>query len=237
MSKTTWTPNIDTKRHSRSRSPGKVDSRVREGLLGVVSDMSVWFKADALGLADTDLVYVWYDSSENRNDAVQGIAAAAPTFRINQLNGYPTIYFNGLFYLQHTRVTPSTGSTYFIVWQRDAAANNDIVLAQAATVYTYLQYASVWHTASGISSTVAMAAGAYKLKCCVYNGTNHTRYTNGTQDDQLVSAFKGDYQYIGPVASGSLKGYVAEVVVFNKALSTGERQTWEAYFQTKYALW
>lgn len=57
---------------------------------------SLWFKADAIpGLADSDPVATWPDSSGNGYDATQGTAGNRPLYKTNIVNGMPAVLFDG----------------------------------------------------------------------------------------------------------------------------------------------
>ncbi|OQY03961.1 MAG: hypothetical protein B6I20_03995, partial [Bacteroidetes bacterium 4572_117] len=55
----------------------------------------IWFNASLLGLSDTDPVTEWTDISGNNNDGTQGTSANQPIYRTGQLNGLPTVIFDG----------------------------------------------------------------------------------------------------------------------------------------------
>lgn len=60
------------------------------------SNLSLWFKADALSLTEGSAVTNWTDSSGLGNDATAQSMAEEPVFRQNALNGMPAIEFDGV---------------------------------------------------------------------------------------------------------------------------------------------
>ncbi len=52
-----------------------------------------WFKADSIGVADGAAVTLWADSSKSGHIAQGG--AVAPTFSATGMNGFPAVHFNG----------------------------------------------------------------------------------------------------------------------------------------------
>ncbi len=66
------------------------------GGVGNATDNGLWLRADALGLADGDLVSRWPDLSGNTNDANQTVAARQPVYLANSsLNGLPVVRLDG----------------------------------------------------------------------------------------------------------------------------------------------
>ena len=63
-----------------------------------ISGLHLWYKSSSLSLSHGDTVSSWGDSSGNGISAAQGTTSLQPTFQStsNTLNGYPTVYFDGV---------------------------------------------------------------------------------------------------------------------------------------------
>lgn len=107
-----------------------------------LENLALWLKADAItGLADTDPVASWVDSSSNNNTATQGTAGARPLFRTGMVNGLPVVRFDGVDDFIESPYSASdnpgtdsqsifavfrpatTATSQIMVWQGEAAGN------------------------------------------------------------------------------------------------------------------
>jgi len=220
--------------HRRNRAAGKIDPGSLSSSLADMNNIQFWFKADSLGLNDNDYVSVWTDESGNYRDATQGTEASQPIFKTNVIGNLPACRFANDS-LGHEAVQYSS-STWFVVWSRNSATANDVVMIYDAESYAYLQYSSLWYVYTSASTTVAMATGTFSLKSCVYDGVNYQRYTNGSAEASQVGTGPGEYRYIGS-GFGVFGGDIAEIAIFDTNLSTADRQYVENYLNGKYSLW
>ncbi len=223
-----------TQEHRRSRRPGTIDDRLWGLNPLVVSGCRLWFRANTLALNDNDPVVTWPDESGLGTNAVSP-DGSRPTFKTNIVNGLPVVRFDGAQGLDHGLLTLAT-ATYFIVWSRVNAGNSDYVLGKDGSAYSYLQYGGDWYTAAAGNMAVAMAANTFMLKCCVYNGATHQRYTNGTAHSSMNSVAGASLKVIGGLGY-ACRGDIAELLVYSRALTDSERQRVEACLNAKYALW
>ena len=225
------------KAYRRTRLPGTIDSNLISVPVPLtISNLQNWFRADSLDyLNNSDSVNLWDDISGNNNHASMYTVAEQPTFIENIINGYPVVRFAGSNSLGHTPVSYDQ-ATHFVVWSRTGATNNDAILVYSATVYSYLQYSDQWYAAVSKNKTVAMVADTFFLKACSYDNANLRRYTNGSAEDAEESGLDANYGYIGH-PSFLLNGDIAEVIIYDKLLSTGEREAVDSYLNNRYALW
>lgn len=228
-------PITGTVQHSRPRNPGKVDIGITDGGPPAVNGLYGWWPVSKqIGYNDNDLMGLLIDySGNNRNGASSG--NYRPTYKTNIVNGFPVARFSGNHYFNVGNHSLAQ-ATWFLVWSRTNAGNNDAVLIVNGNDYSYLQYGSTWYWSYGGSTAVAMSAGSFKLKCAKYDNSNVTLYTNGSQDASPASTADCNFLYIGAGGFG-LSGDIAEVILFNTNLSDTDRQYIENYVNTKYALW
>src|SRR5688572_5561243 len=83
----------------------------------ISASLKRWFKADAItGLADSDPVTTWTDSSGTAN-VTQATAAKKPTYRTNVINSLPVVRFDGtddLLTGLTTGLSGSSGALYVV---------------------------------------------------------------------------------------------------------------------------
>ena len=225
----------NAEQHRRNRNPGFIEPGVLDMTLAGMDNLQLWFRADSLNLNDDDSVSTWGDDSGNGRDATQASEPAQPIFKTNILGGYPVVRFSGAQSLDFTSYIYNL-STYFVVWSRTGAGNNDVVFGYDGTHYAYLQYSSSWYMATSALISVAMASGTFLLKSMVYNNVVYAGYTNGSAHTPAAGSLDAYYRYIG-AGTGVLGGDIAEIVIFDTNLSTANRQFVENYLNTKYNLW
>lgn len=218
--------------HRRSRLPGLIDPRALSA--GIGSPWG-WWQADSISASDNDLIDSWTDSSGNGRTATSDGGGARPTYKTNIVNGLPVLRFAGADWFD-IGSTNLDQCSYFIVWSRANAANNDAVLLHDGGNYAYLQYGSLWYFAASTNVTLAMAAGTFMLKECVYNNSRVKGYTNGSSSFDVANSANAVFRYIG--GSGfNLNGDVAELIIYDSAVSDTLRAAIEAYLNAKYGLW
>lgn len=211
-----------------------------------LSGLEVWLKADALALVDGAAVDTWADASGNGADAVKG-TFAAPTLETNELGGLPVVRFTAAagqaLRVVHTvdlpytvlvlgRLTGGTngrlfGSIYpdarnwLVGWwngTQDSLYAEGFVNSGGSATANWRQYSAY---GDGAAPT-----GFYG------DGTLIAENTSGMQGPNGRFALSG----YAPASGEELSdGELAEVVVFDRVLSTLERQQVEGYLAHKWA--
>jgi hypothetical protein len=218
----------------RTRYPGIVNSY----LTGVFNPLDVpgcvlWYSADSLSQGNgTPITAITDKSNLHNNGSSSGIYT--PTFQTNILNGLPAMRFSGANYLQFTNIVKST-ATWFILWKRSNAANNDFVLGNV-DLYNYLQYGGDWYVYDSTNLAVAQPNTDFYLKCCKYDGVNYSRYTNGVAEATQAGGNGIDLLTLG-TSNYLMNGDVLEFLVFDSALSDSNRTIIETNLNGKYLLW
>ncbi len=218
----------------------------------------LWFKADALNLTDGATVTTWYDSSGNGYNVTQSTFALKPIFKTNGINGKSVIRFDGI----NDRLTCATFSpaiqspiTIFMVYKILSVPTN-----QPAYILTGLYNNSngsplefninynnnnLW-----MFDSASLHNGRYSLAVpfqsfiignYVFNGNSSEMYENGMQKTAPSTFFSvhlsefsiGSSPYFAYV-NYSINMDVAEIIVFNNAFNTTERQQVETYLQNKW---
>ncbi len=233
------------------------DPLVDENTPAQISGLSLWLKAGA-GITIATGVSNWADQSGNGNDASQGTPANQPIWVDNVINGRPALSFSshlltttpitiGIFTIFCVFQSSATGPS--LIYEHSADTNsNDGLYLWNTTTYTFLVSRNIVTTQSSKDLSLNWAAdNIAKITTHRFDGThaNHTLHINGilqTLTDALTAnpgtTTVTDNFYIGnrfapPQPFG---GYIAEIIVYNTALSDSERQTVENYLSVKYGI-
>lgn len=213
-----------------------------------ISGLKFWFKADALVLANGASVATWTDSSGNGLDAT-GAGVLQPTYVTNVLNGQPVVRFNGGNYLLTASATGTQPITVFLVSKQANVVNRGYGKIPFAwnggkpMIYgNQAAYTSGrWYSGSDVNFTspdvntwilyngLASSTGS---SIAVNNGTPTTgdagaSNPNGTMEIGGMNTNTTTYGYIGDIA---------ELIVYNGALTNFQKDGVVRYLQKKYAL-
>lgn len=223
----------------------------------VAGGPALWLKADSLSLSDTDPVSTWEDSFGS-NDATS-VTTERPTFQTNEINSLPVVRFDGVNdWMQVADVAAlemDTDSTVFLVVNLTTGyAGPTAFIAKdsaAASAGAYFYYADNLgklgvdrpFIEAGVVSTGGISLSTYYLVCAKVSSTTVSHYLDGTANgtDTLATGTATSQPLrIGAFSAGSLSGFnlmdVAEIIIYNSALSDGNRDIIEAYIAAKYAL-
>ena len=207
-------------------------------------------------------VGTWSNIASGASGAVtQSTDANRPTYATNSLNGKPVLHFNGANnnVLSSTSTYSNTGSTVsaFAVVRRTADTTN------SGRVFGFIGPSSNtdWNNnsnwclnsgANGSTFCVERANGhnqgalpsvntAYLMEVII-DGTNCTTYLNGTAIGTAFSS-TGNFN-INQIGVGDgwgngtpswpMTGDIAEIILYNSALNTTNRQTIESYLTNKW---
>jgi hypothetical protein len=222
-----------------------------------ISGLSLWLRADcvngvATDPADNSAVTTWWDFSGNGNNAS---AVGTPTFQsdaANLINSQPVINFNGSsrFNSIDIRATTRPNITIFAVykelgsgdregvWGIDDGGWDRFFLARWVGTSGLISAGNSANVAnSGVIGTPTLITTIYKHN--VSNGT--TVYRNGdlaatlTDATSLTAAYST--LYIGSGGNGlNFNGDIAEIIVFDQALTNSNLLTVNGYLNTKYNL-
>jgi len=209
-----------------------------------ISNLQLWLKADS-GIAASP-VQTWSDVSGNGFAAVQPVSSKRPTqtAAVAVLNNHPVVTFSGTKFMRVLNLNQNSPLTIFALWNiatsntvptlfDGVAASNRVILRQSAGTLTATAGQSLTYPKS--------ATFNYIFNSIVYNGTNSELFENG---NLKASGDLGTNTLVGFTIGANqdtsfttyyLKGNVAEIIVYNKALSATERQQVEGYLRNKYA--
>ena len=216
--------------------------------------LQLWLRADTgVSLDASSLVTSWADQSGNGHDVVQASTGNRPTLLTSAYNGNPAVQFNGSSaYLQ--------SAAAFDLLQGSSDCSIFVVTRPGASQPTYADLFDYSHDGNGGLvyeqngnnlnqfyfngfAQVQLQAGQLCFSSVIKGGTSQQVFFNG----QLVSSgtapstpnfapprgflvgnwFRGGRCY---------NGDIAELLIFNRALTESERTSVETYLNTKYAV-
>jgi hypothetical protein len=215
------------------------------------SGLKMWLKADAGVTANANnQVSVLADQSGNGNDVTQSITANQPTLVPNAMNGQPVVRFNGsstYLKLPSSLNSSSALPLTFVMVTRGATSLQgalDSAPSLPNTFRFFSNYVELWSQSPSVT-LAPPAAGAITSVISQANGSGNRLldvYLNGSEQGGGVKtgntspvAFTNGQ--IGRINTGYYyNGDIAEVLVYNRALSTAERQQVEGYLNGKYGV-
>lgn len=215
-----------------------------------ISGCKLWFKGTSLSLNDGDPVSTWTDSSGNGHDA-SGTTTTRPLYKTNIINGLPTVLFDGTDDFMTVSGTPSVRPlTLFVVANPTANTSAQknyatFISGGSTTMWMVAKITtSFWGTfttpTGDLSSTNALTSGTSYLLEATATGSATTLYQKGTQ---VATRAESDVSPAGAslgkdlvTANRQYKGHIAEVLMYDSVLSSGNRVLVENYLIAKYAL-
>lgn len=219
-------------------------------LLPDISDLVMHLDASTInGLSNNDPIDTWTDISGSGNDVTQGTATQQPLYTTNISNGLPAVRFDGGQWLRND-VTYNQPGQMFVVYRQDNATsqtNNEVLFdgraGEAAGNIIFMELwesGSTWRMFTSDSFSFldpGAAADDFGIINALYNTSSSVVSFNGTQLDT------------GDVGSGQLRGltlgadrndgrpfngYIAEVLYFDRALTSSEEEEIEDYLEAKW---
>jgi hypothetical protein len=222
-----------------------------------LSNLSLWLKADAgITLSGSDIT-AWADQSGNGNNATS--PAIAPTFVSSSINSKPAISFNdddSWMQVPQNSIGNSGNISIFIVLNYVSGAvilNKGDAATYEATVWeltTNTGFGFVNNDEGEFSWNVVPVSPATNTPLLLEGfssaGVSQLAF-NGTNSGDPSSAnvgFNAISQYIGIGGGGDggsavspLDARIAEIIIYNRQVTSPERQQVEAYLNAKYAIY
>ena len=208
----------------------------------ITNGLAVWLKADAINTGDTSQVrmdgssiYVtqWNDQSGNGQNASQATDTNQPEYLAGDLNGYPTVKWDGL---GKCLSGPSNAAikTVFFTCKVDADLTSyDGMFCQSpsADAQGIMGYATAWRQGYNDVYFDNNNNGATRINGAAtytHNGLWHIL--------RMVSASTPSFTYqLGQRAYGRFwNGRMAEFIAYNRAMSDEEAFAVEEYLSRKY---
>jgi hypothetical protein len=233
-----------------------------EATLNVKDHLQVWLKADA-GVATnaTGAVTSWTDQSGNGNTATAVEDATAPSLVSNALNGKPVLRFDGNNDYLDVADAPSIQITGDIasfavlrvddfgnwrsVWGKTASnlpAPTDWYLVSGSGVPRVYRGDGTSSSLGAVDANRAVRAGTFLILAFQMEGTTLTHYLNGFPiGSGEITATLADGGTALKIGSRDdlvtrMKGDLAELLIYDAALSDTDRTAVFDYLKEKYGL-
>jgi alpha-tubulin suppressor-like RCC1 family protein len=202
-----------------------------------VSGLKLWLRADA-GVASAWGDF-WADQSGSGNHAIQPTGVALPRLAPNVVNGLPVLRFDGSndFVKFTTRLT--TIRTVFWVMKKDAAATTAarFLLGDTSTWHFHSDLDTIWHpsyTSAYVRNGQTFVNGEAVDGTTTLMPTTPSVVSLVTTGNVTAANFSLDRN--GTTTVETWWGDLAELVIYDRPLTTSEREAVEGYLQIKYAL-
>ena len=195
----------------------------------------------------------WADQSGNGKNAT---AIESPTYVTNSINGKPALVFANNAYLTTSNIfNGANPRTMFAVYYIDSAQYSNTVIGQSNEDNTDIGTYFLLQSRIDLDSSPYLAGYSDDLSgpsfvnqqlllgMADYDGTTARLFKNGTlvnSASKTYDTYNGEF-YIGAFSeAGTIQekfgGKIAEIVLYNRVLTTPERQQVEAYLKAKYAI-
>ncbi|HUP20382.1 MAG TPA: S8 family serine peptidase [Gemmatimonadota bacterium] len=197
----------------------------------------LWLSTDALaGLADGDPVATWPDASGAGNDASQSTASKRPLWVADVGDGRPALFFDADDGMA-TGANPPLETTVLVVYASRAAASGR-VLNGGYAVFMGPYVGRYRNYTSGYVHGPAVEAGRWVL--------HGLRQSSGVAELHFDGAFVGSTTKTADpgaillasqgIYGNPLDGWVAEVLVYDRALTDAELDDVEAWLMARHGI-
>lgn len=218
-----------------------------------LSNLSLWLKADAgVTLSGSD-VTAWADLSGNNNNGIGVEGIAKPTYQASSINSKPSINFNSSFLQIPQNLIGNYGNiSIFIALDY----TQGIIILNKGDGASF--GSSEWEIATELGfgyvdisveewkyAAYTQGTGLQLLECFASGGVSQVAIngTNVATPSATPSELNNISQYIGIGGcgdGGSLSNSImkiAEIIIYDRQVTTTERQQVEAYLNAKYAIY
>lgn len=197
-----------------------------------------------------DNVFCWKDKSGNNNNAKASPSIAnKPIFLSNDINQRAVINLpnSGMDYDNPAFLSSSSSASFVVVIKRTSGTNNGNFLDTLFSAWPHWYTGGGLYQAFGYSSRQYLGVNPSSLNVPIIHSTVAdstsgltTVYFNGSQFDQRAfgGAFLNGSYSIGAAqrAGYYFEGSLAEILVYNKALTLSERKQIECYMGSKWGI-
>lgn len=211
---------------------------------------------DSASATDGVTVSTWYDISNVSISPNNATAGSAPSYAANAINGLPVLKFNGAQYLNFSGTSlVNTDYTIFVVEKKTLSTGEDLFIGGTGnstnsrlhlgylnnTTIAFRQYSNDYNVTPITSSYNSGNAVVHTFRFSSASGKNY--YYNGTS--QTLTAVSSPVPTQGLLSYAGAKigandqyydGYIAEIIMYSRALSTQERVDVERYLGQKWGV-
>jgi hypothetical protein len=227
------------------------------------SGLKQWLRADRVNITTGPVIALgnvisWPDQSGNGSDAIPPNPSLAPVSFKDGSHCKPVISFNGGQRLDfNLPINGWTGMTVFMASQAYAdasssATNQALLWNQTATggvtsftpsqTHTYFRFGTTQTNNQPVYTRPFNVGGDFNVTTAIHNGSTDSLYVNGLlvlqQGGKLLSV--AGSSPIATIGAGlnntSFTGNIGEILIYDRALNTQERELVEHYLLSKYGI-
>jgi len=222
-----------------------------------IPNLALWLDASTItGLVDGEAVSQWSDLSGNNSHALQADVAKRPLYKTGILNTKPVVRFDGIDdLLTISNQTYGNNLSLFIVLQNANIAKESYIYSgghNAAQSFMFYvdstlkyTYANTVATILAANYTAIVPTGNFEMLGIVRNDNNVKMLINDDNEQDLahaqqITSTTHDH-HIGYAlprdkAGSFFAGDIAEILIFNRAVSDVEKLRVRNYILNKYNL-
>ena len=222
-----------------------------------ISGCSLWLRADlgvTLAPSNPTNVTTWKDQSGNGNDASQGTTANQPTYVPSAINALPAIQGDGAARFMttaaftigsaatlcavveplgsmngYTRILEQQYNTTYYLGTDSSQTKYKLIVNNGTSPYGVAQGGTVTTNAPAIVTGVyGSPTGSLYINGALVAADSFTAPTPASQVLYIMQAYNGFAEY--------WNGYLAEAIVYNRALSTAELTRVHRYLGRRYGV-
>lgn len=209
-----------------------------------VSGYAGWWRADLGVVTDASgNVQTWQDQSGNARHFEQTDVNKRPALVPLGIGAQPSLRFDGSNdgLLGVSGMNFARPSTVFVVFERlseEAFLNNGYIIQSSASPHWFMR-SDGFHSGAWVRQ-VALPAANEETVAVMTNGpastTVHVNGSDWTHSSTPATGAPGRLALGGSTGSGfdPLQQHIAEVIVYDRVLSAGEREDVEAYLAARY---
>ena len=197
------------------------------------------------GVTQSNVVSTWTDTSDAANHAVRqsGSSAGYPMYVTNVLNGKPVVRFNSGNantgdYFKFPRIT-AIRTVFWVLKENAGLSDCHFLLGDDSSYDFHREYTinngPLWNATYASGN---ITGGTTKLMGNVINGTTTSLPSGSFQVVSLVTVGNVQANQIcqDRTSHGSWQGDIAEILIYDRALTTNEENQVGYYLGTKYGL-
>ncbi len=198
------------------------------------------------GTANGAQLNTWADTSGLANNAIRqsGSSAGYPQYVTGALNGQPVVRFNSAAgnkgdHFRFTRIT-NIRTVFWVI--KDTSTGSRFLLGDNSSYDFHRGYGGnngkLWDGGTTNYAHNNIRTGTTKLMGTTINGTTTSLPSGSFQLVSLVTAGNVNADQIcqDRTFNGSWQGDIAEILIYNRALSVAEEESVGTYLSAKYAL-
>ncbi|MDB6155081.1 MAG: hypothetical protein JWL90_3534 [Chthoniobacteraceae bacterium] len=209
------------------------------------SQLELWLKADALGLADGSPVSVWNDASGNGRNLTQANPSLQPVYAANALAGKPVVRFTADFFGSLALPSINNELTIIAVIKPAKTGAYHNILDGLGGTRPMLWVDGIGNYEFNFNSgAVTAATGSYDILFAVKrnSGAQYSQlYLNSplaaaSGPNAFAIAASQSYTFFNRSGSQAFNGDIAELIIYSSALTGAEIGKVGYYLQQKYSL-